>query len=882
MTGGTRIRAIVAAGQQAAATGEDTSAEPFGESVSGEVSPPSEQIAAEADQDWYVEPTKSPARDWLPPALGLVGMALWTAFFVWANPAVYTGATPQQAVSLASTWAVPVLLICVIWLIALRTSRREAVRFGDAARVLSDESSRLEGRLTVINRELSLAREFLSAESRDLESLGRIASERISQHAAKLQSLVQENGAQVDAIAHVSSSALDNMEKLRGQLPVIASSAKDVTNNIANAGRTAHVHVQEMIEGFVRINEFGQASERQIDALREQVQGSLEQLGGQLGNLHAKADSHFSELDARGAELRDRLDRDEVAALAGIRNRAGALLEELQASRQQLDSHEAESITSLRARLSTLRDEGEALGRKLRDGEAGAVAALETSLARLEEQVVAALRRLEALDSEASLAARQRISLLGEEATAFDSRLAERNRQFSIEMEHRAADAAARHAEDVQRITALIAGLDDDLAERRNAHEAHSVRLANHGVMIAAQIEATGERIAAIAAFGNEAERQLGGNMQLLAEKLAASRDALADTDATVAQLTDDSVRLLELLQSSTQQSREVLPAAIASSEGKLAEIEGRVSELLGTVERAMERGGELADSVTSTRNSIGQSLAEIRLLQVGVEQGAARHGNMLSQLHLTLQDLEKDSNRLTTKGQADLLTTLETLAAATREAVETMEHSGRSAVTAMAEKLSRETAGAIDRVLTERTDEALGRLAQAAAHASDTGREAALHLRDQLARIDELAGNLERRVAQAREKVEDQVDSDFSRRVALITESLNSNSIDIAKALSSEVTDTAWASYLRGDRGVFTRRAVRLLDTAEARSIAQVYDDDGEFREHVSRYIHDFESMLRQLLSTRDGHALSVTLLSSDMGKLYVSLAQAIERLRN
>ncbi|MEP7221977.1 MAG: ATPase, partial [Novosphingobium sp.] len=258
------------------------------------------------------------------------------------------------------------------------------------------------------------------------------------------------------------------------------------------------------------------------------------------------------------------------------------------------------------------------------------------------------------------------------------------------------------------------------------------------------------------------------------------------------------------------------------------------------------------------------------------------RHGNMLAQLHLTMQDLEKDSERLTAKGQADLLATLESLGAATREAVETMERSGRSAVTAIAEKLSQDTAGALDRVLAERTDEALARLAQAADHASGSGREAAMHLRDQLARIDELAGNLERRVAQAREQVEDKVDSDFARRVALITESLNSNAIDIAKALSSEVTDTAWASYLRGDRGVFTRRAVRLLDTSEARAVAQVYDDDGEFRDHVRRYIHDFESMLRQLLSTRDGHALSVTLLSSDMGKLYVALAQAIERLRN
>ncbi len=33
--------------------------------------------------------------------------------------------------------------------------------------------------------------------------------------------------------------------------------------------------------------------------------------------------------------------------------------------------------------------------------------------------------------------------------------------------------------------------------------------------------------------------------------------------------------------------------------------------------------------------------------------------------------------------------------------------------------------------------------------------------------------------------------------------------------------------------------------------------------------------------IATRDGHAVSVTLLSSDMGKLYVVLAQALERLR-
>ena len=114
-----------------------------------------------------------------------------------------------------------------------------------------------------------------------------------------------------------------------------------------------------------------------------------------------------------------------------------------------------------------------------------------------------------------------------------------------------------------------------------------------------------------------------------------------------------------------------------------------------------------------------------------------------------------------------------------------------------------------------------------------------------------------------------------------MITESLNSAAIDIAKALSSDVTDTAWASYLRGDRGIFTRRAVALLDGTQARAVAQHYEADRDFRENVNHYIHDFEAMLRNLLSTRDGNALGVTLLSSDMGKLYVALAQGIERLR-
>ena len=158
----------------------------------------------------------------------------------------------------------------------------------------------------------------------------------------------------------------------------------------------------------------------------------------------------------------------------------------------------------------------------------------------------------------------------------------------------------------------------------------------------------------------------------------------------------------------------------------------------------------------------------------------------------------------------------------------------------------------------------------------------ATARMAEQLAELNEMAGNLENRLSDTRDGFEGADDDSFARRMVVLTESLNSTSIDVAKILSNDVTDTAWAAYLKGDRGVFTRRAVRLLDAGEAREIAAHYGDDNEFREHVNRYIHDFEAMMRVLLSTRDGNAIGVTLLSSDIGKLYVALAQAIERLRN
>jgi predicted HicB family RNase H-like nuclease len=424
--------------------------------------------------------------------------------------------------------------------------------------------------------------------------------------------------------------------------------------------------------------------------------------------------------------------------------------------------------------------------------------------------------------------------------------------------------------------------IDHEIAERREGHARQTAAIAAHGEAIAHRLEELQGRISEVAAHGTTAEATLATSLGTLATQLVASREALAGTDVKIAELTNSSVRLLELIQAGVEQSRDSLPAALSTGESTLGVIEGRIFALREAVEAANSQGESLSNYVIAASQGIDTARTEFDRLHLQFSSQSADHTQTLSQLQHSLTSLGDESRDLTERARTELAGALADLSTAARDAVSGLENGTATAIREIAARLGKESGAAIDAAMQARVAEAAGQLEQAAAQAAGVSREAAIQLRNQLAKVNELTGNLENRVAHARQQAEEQVDNDFARRVALITESLNSNSIDIAKALSADVADTAWSAYLKGDRGIFTRRTVSLIDSGEARAISQLYESDHEFKGHVSRYIHDFESMLRQMLSTRDGHALGVTLLSSDMGKLYVALAQAIERLRN
>ncbi len=850
-------------------------------------------------------------RAWLPPLAALVVIAAWTAWFVWANFAAMRASAPAaQWTEWVTAWSVPVLLVLVMLIVVTRSSRREAVRFADAAQSLNHEAARLESRLSTINTELSLARDFIASQARDLEALGRIAADRLTGNAARLQELIQTNGAQVDRIGEVSDHALINMEKLRGQLPVIANSAKDVTNTIGNAGRAAHIQLEDLVAGFQRLNEFGLASERHVAQVRERVDAALEQFGKAAERITALTNERFGALDEAADAHRVRLDQEEIAALAAIRARSDALASELGEQRAALTAAEQEAAAALARRFAALQSESGTVGRSITQIEevalaafaerAGAqVAALRAAIEELSRQhdtlVDGSEHRLASFEESAqNVAAR-----LADEAEALDAKLAQRRAQLmqvadqqGEQLSHQlseldrvigerrtAMSAAAAEAADALR--SKLAELDAAIARQRQSQIASAEALGTQCDAIADRLAAFSATLHTSSAQGRETAATLDGAMRSLNQQLIDMRGALGGTDREIGTLTDSAVRLLELIQASGDHTRTQLPEALRSTEAGLGLIEDRVAAMRDALREAGDNGRALSDHVGTARGDLDGAVSEIAALQHGIAAHTLEQTAALTNLRDTLVSARRESEALSTDIEESLGAAIARLADAAGQARDDLSEGTLHQIEALADTLGERSTAAIARVLQGRGAELIARLEDAIDTAAAASRDTAIQMRDQLAKVDELAGNLESRVARARERADEQVNNDFARRTAIITESLNSTAIDIAKAISADVSETAWASYLRGDRGIFTRRAVSLLDNGEVRAVQQHYENDREFHQNVNRYIHDFESMLRQLLSTRDGNALGVTLLSSDMGKLYVALAQGIERLR-
>jgi hypothetical protein len=700
------------------------------------------------------------------PTMLLLAFACWTAFFgltYW--PEAQSGLDNNRIVELIVRWAVPALLIAVSWLLVMRNSSREATRFGNVAASLRNESVLLSQRMRTVNEEIALAREFLSQNARDLESLGRQSSQKLVESAQVLTAALADSDQKAKTLETASQSANTNLEQLRKHLPVVTSAAKDVTNQIGSAGNNAQMQIKALIATLERVRDAGKSVRDYVDGVEVRADDMAVKLEQSLSSSAKLLDVRSAEALDRSAEMATLMDSATQAMSSGIAQASGDIDAILSNSQEQIQS----SLSELRRALG---------------------------------------------------------------------------------------DVGSQTEQEEARIRAMIA-------------------------TISAHIHSSAQQISEVDRVATDQTSKLAFAVSTLGESTRTVGSALTDNQLVTQQLIEQSHRLLESLGTANHEISETIPASMDVLSLQLADGVAQIKSALSNAESLEELSGSMLEKLNGLEQIIATQRDSVDALMTQSDAHfAARHdqvdalGSSLRQTQSLLQEMSDEAN-----GQ--LVTALLRVRESTRAAAESSRKILDDELAHISEQLTEQNRTALANALDAQVASMNAAVQEAIERNVELSEAATGLVVKQLAELGEMTNTLEGRIADSKNSFESVQDDSFARRMVLLTESLNSTAIDVTKILSNDITDTAWASYLKGDRGVFTRRAVRLIDSKEAKIIANHYGNDSEFREHVNRYVHDFEGIMRLLLSTRDGNAIGVTLLSSDIGKLYVALAQAIERLR-
>jgi len=435
-------------------------------------------------------------------------------------------------------------------------------------------------------------------------------------------------------------------------------------------------------------------------------------------------------------------------------------------------------------------------------------------------------------------------------------------------------DAAAALGSNVNSANGALDALSGRVAEQQRASQ--------H--MIAEIDRALGEleqRFATVAQSGDDRAGQFleaVGRSRSELEAMGQHTDAQHQSLDALSERTQSLQALLERLSATI---RAQLSDSLEQAGGQAEHLINSTRSIRPEIEWVRDAAREAGDRLGATGSAIAEQQDRLAALLGTLDEGVGGAEERLSNLAAAISSAQTEASQLSGETGPALVRAMVQVKEAAAQAAERAREAIATIIPESAEGLSDATRVALEQVIRDSVEQRLRDVETVAARAVDSARAATDRLTQQMLVLGQSATALEQHIEKQNEERREADSEAFARRVALLIDSMHSASIDVGKILSDEVDEKAWDSYLKGDRGVFTRRAARLIGSSESRAIRTHYETDGEFQHSANRYIHDFEAMLRRVMAERDGGPIAVTLMSSDMGKLYAALSDSIERRR-
>ncbi len=420
------------------------------------------------------------------------------------------------------------------------------------------------------------------------------------------------------------------------------------------------------------------------------------------------------------------------------------------------------------------------------------------------------------------------------------------------------------------------------------------------------QVDKTTERLQETMAQAQGLIGRLEAVLPETAKRLsAAANEAAQQSEA----LTAASVKVVDASTAARHAADGVIPS-FNSAVTKLDEAGDRIAERLSLLEiqaaaagRAMDTSAEKAsEALEASRTWVEQQISTIDGSVARVESDVVRR---LEALTLSLGDasshMERDMPAMVQKLSDQLLgiensmkARMEEISSSFSATVDSWENASMSSSVQLVDAMSRartmsnEAMNAARDATTGIISSVEAALSKTTEKAQSTVTASLQNLQTQAEQISSLARQAEDRNVAMRAALEDRVHQDFAKTADQLIDRLNAYAVDISKLYSGDVTEQELRGYLKGDRSLFVRRFARAVPGFGAsqdsrRMIARIterLESEPEFAEITRRYLTAFEALLKLGAHRGEQDALTVSLLTSDLGKMYVALARAAGRM--
>ena len=620
-------------------------------------------------------------------------------------------------------------------------------------------------------------------------------------------------------------------------------------------------------------------SRSELTVMAQQLMQLGDETTGKLGGITRELDTSTDKLAKHGLAL----DR----AAESARNDIAVLLDDLpkaEATARSMAQHLQSTGAQAQVHAATYAEQVTALSAGTKAAEervASAVQRLTEHLGNIDRSGSAAAAAVGDANAQLTMTADELMdraaSTLEQIRSGIDAQaaaVASLVEQSSAGIGRTGAEAAESLATNVTGANVAIDGLTARIAEQERASQrivAQTSRaLAELDQHFTSLAETGDQRASAFASSIGRAR----GELQQLAEETGAQ-------DNAVEMLAERAAALQNYVGRLTTDVKDQLSNAIGDAEAGANRLIRATETIRPELDWMREAAIEASDRIRASATSIAEQQDRFSTLLATLDEGVGTAGQRLTTLASSITEAQTEATRLSHETGPALIDAMMQVKEAAAHAAERAREAITNVVPQSAQALSEATREALEKVIREEIEQKLASVQDTAARAVAAARSASDRLTEQMLTLGRSASALEHHMEQVSSEQREKDSETFARRVAMLIDSMHSASIDVGKILSDEVDDKAWDAYLKGNRGVFTRRAVRLMDGSEIRSIRAHYESDPEFQQSVNRYVHDFEAMMRRVVADKDGGIIAVTLMSSDTGKLYAALSQVIEKRR-